>query len=516
MAEASHLKFEWKQNLGIWERDIDEAENFYTCLSEAWKGSGRMFFAITGFLSISLEVPQSSMTDNVEAKLQAAFQKAWLRLRFDHPTIASRTEYNHERKRYIKLYRPMDGVSPQSETCNWLEKTFIPLTTEISGLEWCNSDPPAPDYPTLFLISSKSPDGGKIIRRDVVIRSPHNVMDGIGALMLLERLILYASQFYDDLDFFQFPPPGSEATNLSPPLRVAAAIPSILSMERQRDLQLVIEKNASFKTEVDLMTVPFKRGQQVPGKHQRTFLKLSTMETRKILDASKKLGATVTHIYHASISLALRDLQIPGTEKQTKRYINYCLVNERPKCNGVFATSEHPVTVYHSVSGESLVVDLEVPSVEGQPCSQVERRAEFLAVTEKVKEYYESIRNSTSNLELVPSFWALGTPSVPDSARSSSSDIPIPPPDQTPSVSISSMGVVDKIIAPQHGQFKTHDPWVTGEELGTGLGVFLGTWEGSLVLSAAYNDAWHDRDEVDDFLKRCQEIVIAGIELHDS
>lgn len=75
------------------------------------------------------------------------------------------------------------------------------------------------------------------------------------------------------------------------------------------------------------------------------------------------------------------------------------------------------------------------------------------------------------------------------------------------------MGRVDEIIAAQHGPLSVQDPWVTGEELGTGLGAFLGTFRGELRLSAAYNETFHERREVEGFLARVQEIVDCVLEV---
>jgi hypothetical protein len=51
----------WQQtSLGNWEREIDEAERSYTCLAEAYEGSGRMFFAITGFVSLAVDSKDTS------------------------------------------------------------------------------------------------------------------------------------------------------------------------------------------------------------------------------------------------------------------------------------------------------------------------------------------------------------------------------------------------------------------------------------------------------------------------
>jgi hypothetical protein len=109
----------------------------------------------------------------------------------------------------------------------------------------------------------------------------------------------------------------------------------------------------------------------------------------------------------------------------------------------------------------------------------------------------------------------MGTPAVHNPTSENPEKTPVPALNLSPSVSISSMGVLDKIISPQHGPFKISNPWVTGEELGTGLGLFLGTWEGKLNLSAAHNDAWHSEEEVMSFLRHCRDVGWRGLGLDD-
>lgn len=53
---------------------------------------------------------------------------------------------------------------------------------------------------------------------------------------------------------------------------------------------------------------------------------------------------------------------------------------------------------------------------------------------------------------------------------------------------------------------------MTGEELGTGLGLFLGTFRGEMELSAAFNEAWHTAEEVHGFLDRCERIVFGWVD----
>ena len=90
--------------------------------------------------------------------------------------------------------------------------------------------------------------------------------------------------------------------------------------------------------------------------------------------------------------------------------------------------------------------------------------------------------------------------------------VPVPPPNEKPGVSLSSMGVVDRIIEPVRGVVEAGDPWVVGEELGSGLGCFLGTWRGRLTLSAAWNESWHGKEEVEGFLERCVGVVMGWVD----
>ena len=329
----------------------------------------------------------------------------------------------------------------------------------------------------------------------------------------------YAAQYHAHPSTFKLPQPGSESQNLSPPLRVAAGIPPILTLDQQERLQNIISCNAELRENAELLTVPFMQGPVVPGKHQRTALALSSTDTTRILQACKELGATVTHAYHASIALLLRDLAPSRPQKRTARYINYCLINERPNCEAPYNTTDHAAAVYHSVSGNSLALDLTIPSTADRSNEElpndVATRTEFRDLVHQVRDFYAPIRNNPENLALAPSFWSMGTPHISNPGSKSSLDTPVPAPNPSPSVSISSMGKLDSIIVPQHGAFKANDPWVTGEELGTGIGIFLGTWQGRLQLSAAYNEVWHDREEIRGFLEGCSGIVWRGLGLGD-
>jgi hypothetical protein len=174
MSQSRYPQYTWQQSRrNHWEREIDEAECFYTSLAKSYEGSGRMFFAITGFISISVDITDGSTRRDVED----ALRKAWLKLRYDCPTIAARVDYDKERAKYFKTYKSFDPDHFDFHTESWLSDTFIPITPNMNGMDWCNSDPLAPRVPTLFVITPPYNSGDKkaTVHLELVLRSPHDI-----------------------------------------------------------------------------------------------------------------------------------------------------------------------------------------------------------------------------------------------------------------------------------------------------------------------------------------------------
>ncbi|CAL5868980.1 uncharacterized protein PFLUO_LOCUS3208 [Penicillium psychrofluorescens] len=504
MEPSPNQAFIWEQvKPGRWERDIDEIEQFYTTLARRFQGTGKTFFAMTAHVSFSVQRIQPSIESH-ELHVTNALQKAWLRLRYDHPTIASWVEYNREKKSCRKIYE-MFPDSGNVLASAWLKETFRIVSTSQSCQEWCNSDPPVPKLPTLFLIKQPTSSSTNTkFSADIVLRSQHDIIDGIGSLYLLNNLFKFAGIVLGDATAFDIPNFGDEWVNLSPPFRVAASLPASLTSEQDTRLKQILEKNAALRQGIQVATIPVQSEQLVPGRHQRVSLTLDSQRTQKLLIACKSIGASITHVYHAAIALVLRDTQEKYSEERKVRFISYSLINERAHCKAPYDTSQHAVSVYHSASGPSLAIDLTVPAAAALTSQKIDGTpTEFGHIIELVKDYYLGIRNDPEHIAFIPSYWRLSTPPYPDS-----SDVPpIPSPNKAPSVSISSLGVIDNIISPTHGMFELDEPWVTGEELGTGLGLFLGTFRGRTCLSGAYNDAWHSETEVMEFLSKCNSLV---------
>ncbi|KAH7075872.1 hypothetical protein BKA63DRAFT_595590 [Paraphoma chrysanthemicola] len=517
MAYSRYPHLEWCESFpGRWEREIDEAEQFYTYMAKLYEGTGRMAFAMTGFMSLSVQVSKDSIPQCTTRMVEDALRRAWLRLRFEHPTIASYVDYDVEQGRWVKSYTSFHQDSVDAQIEQWLDATFVLVDSRVSGTEWCNLDPLAPKLPTLFVISppNTQEEPAEMLLRDLVIRSPHDIMDGLGTLQLLDNLLKHASEALKNPESWKPTTPGSEYRNLSPPLRISAAIPPILTLEQQDRLQSIISLNKLSRQSTEMMALPFKRGPTIPGKHQRIAHEFSTSDTIKLLKACKNFNATITHVYHAAVACTLRDLQPRTQQSRQSRFISYALINERPKCTKPYSTSRHAATVYHSVSGANLVLDLTIPSIRQQVESQPHQafQQEFCALVEQVRTFYHAVKNDKHHIALAPSFFSMLTPHIPN-PTCAPQQRPVPAPNDSPSVSVSSLGVLDKIVAPRHGRFEVESAWVAGEELGTGLGVFLGTWQGKLQVSAVWNEAWHDEREVCELLDACREVVWKGLGL---
>ncbi|VUC30650.1 unnamed protein product [Clonostachys rosea] len=505
----SYEKFNWKQTLsGRWERATDEIEHFYFSLAKLYEGSGRMFFAMTGHVILKANPIPDLPIDEAERRLDAALREGWLALRFDHPTIASQVFLNGGATSSTKVYQ-----SPQNsdDLDAWVRGTLVSVSESTTGEEWANSDPPAPLVPKLFVLRPANSE----LRRDLVLRSPHEILDGIGTLQTLNNLIRHVANAYEKGPGAELTPKlGSEIKNLSPPYRVAANVPVELTPSQQQRIQEInAQKAAASKgsESVPILTIPYKVGETRPGRHQRVNLWLSEEQTSALVASCKLLGVTVTHAFHAAIAMAVRDLQKPPvTGSLVGQYVNYILRNERTSCFEPYSSAAHPVTVYHSVSGQALVIDMDLSVAEKAGTREPSTvAAEFADILRQIRDFYHNVRDDVEHYAFAPSYWAASTPSLP----SDRSIPPVPPPKTTPTASISSMGKIDTVIQSTQGKIEVYDPWVTGEELGNGYGAFLGTFRGRLCLSAAYNDAWHNKEETLEFLCRCKDIVFTSLDI---
>ena len=516
---SEYDKFQWREKeAGVWAREIDECEMAYTALERLWRGSGRSFFYMTGHITIKVPLQKAQDRKQTEQDLEAALAKAWKTLRYHHPTMAAQVTLDAEERKYLKVYR-VDAEG-------WLDTTFKIIPEVQTGSDFSNSDPPAPALPTLNVVVPPQEDE-LVVQRDLVLRAPHNIIDGVGTLLLFDNYVRHAAEAIEHGDAYRVPSLTDRQVihNLSPPFRVAANVPPTPSeATKQRYESFLAREEADASKTTESVTLPHKKGALKPGVHKRAEIILSAQETSRLTAASKSVGATVTHVFHAAISIVLRDLQNKTQQPRPVEFVGYLLRNERERCLPPYNDHRHPATTYHSVSADKLVVDMEVPSEADEASGATDpanEKAEFLRIVEQIKKFYLQVKNDPNHYQLAPLLWAKGITHPPPTDPEEAEIVPpVPKPSELASVSISSIGRLDgdgkgnnRVLAHQHGKIEIHHPWVTGEELRNWLGLFLGTFRGELSLSTAYNDAWYGREEAEGFLRRCTDVVYAGLGL---
>ncbi|KAL2060271.1 hypothetical protein VTL71DRAFT_9666 [Oculimacula yallundae] len=497
----------WRETLpGCYERGIDEAEQFYTFMAKTWDATGHTYFAITACTGISISRSTSLDGSSLDDRVEQAFRWAWRKLRYDHPTLAAPAHYDDQSNKCKKAYRVLKNGQ---QLGTWMEETFKIVDTGQTAEDFANTDPPVGRYATLYLLPQ--PDAtnssGRHLKRDIVFRSHHDLVDGIGTLTLLNNFLQHAAAAFE-ADMEPSIPFGDENKNLSPPLRIAAGFPIAPSADQTAKLVKIQLANIAARAGKNILAIPFTSNIQVPGDSRRSAVHFSSLESGIIVAKTKALRSTITQIFHAAIALAIRELQPRASQAYEARYISYSLLNLRHCCIPPYHKPRHAASVYHCVSATHLVVDLTVPVESTTSTNQTSE--DFLSALDQVRDFYNKSKIDADYLSIVPSLFAAVTPEYP------ATTCEIPPPNQSPSVSLSSMGIVDRIVQPKHGPFEISEPWVVGAEYSTGIGAFLGTWNGVLCLSAGYNEAFHSEAEVLDFLERVKRIVLDGLKIHNS
>lgn len=499
----------WRETIpGQWERDIDELEQFYTCLAKTWESTGKTYFAITAHLTFSVPVSAEESVSQLDARIDTAFRKAWKRMRYDHPTLAAPVFFDESRKKCRKIYRT-PGIDHDKNGDAWVDQTLRLFTNGQSGLGFANNDPEVPRLATLYLLKPAVQSTQNIIRREVVFRSSHDLIDGVGTLILLNNLMHQASEAFSLQDAYGQVEFGDEYQNLSPPFRIAAEIPPEPQPSQRAKLEKIQRANQNARRDGLIMAVPMSSSAEVPLNSKRVAIYLTETESQSVIRKSKELGVTPTHVFHAGIAISVRDLQVRMEHERIGTYISYSLLNLRGACKTPYKSALYAAAVYHGVSANSLAVNLTIPSVSSAKMEQ--STVEFLRAVREVKDFYDRASVDEDYLSIVPKLFENVSPPYPEQPCK------IPSPNKSPSASLSSMGIIDRIIQPDHGPFSiVSDPWVTGAEYSTGLGIFLSTWKGVMSLSAAYNEAFHEEPEVFDFLKHIRKVVLEGSSMTSS
>ena len=490
--------FQWQQPAqhGCWERDIDECDRFYKSLS---RGEG--CYPVTATASFAT-LPSGEAADSEETpgRIEAALQKAWVMLRWEHPTLGSFIEQDHDSGWWKQRYVSFADAEAQDR---WVRSTFkVVDTAGASAHQWFNENSAPIELANLNLVRSRD---NKETGGTVFLKCPHDVTDGIGVLQLLSQLFNHAALAYEQGAEYTLPEWGRETARLAPCLRVAAGIPSVLSEAQSIRLEEIQARNGSIYNHPRLLSLP-PSSTTSQSKIPRRALSVPKDATQDILRRCKLVDqdVNVTHVFTAALTAALSELQPRGEERYAVRYVNHALINLRPFCPAPYDGPDHAAAACHTVSAQALGVDLFVPGAT----DDVLLGNALPRVARSVRDFYESIRplpcaGQHEQILFAPSVFQSLTP-PPGTDPHAVSEPPFCP------VALSSLGRADNVVAKRHGLFTLTSVSAFSEPMGAGVALFLGSWDGELEISGVFDTRYHDPGYIERFLLRVIACVYAG------
>lgn len=171
----------------------------------------------------------------------------------------------------------------------------------------------------------------------------------------------------------------------------------------------------------------------------------------------------MAYVYHAGVVLPIKTILPLHPRKRIAQYIKYCLISGRLNCAEPWNRADHATNIHHSVSSNSLLLELVIHSDEirsSTDCpSEEQSQNEVRDSVNQVEEISTSIRDSIGDIALAPSIFAMATPDVYNPGSGAPFDRLATP----LAFSLDLLnGQIDNVIAPRHGALIGKDPWVTG------------------------------------------------------
>lgn len=380
-------------------------------------------------------------------------------MRYNHPQIAS---FAYEG---MKIYDVPDIATVDS----WLADTFIVTPTRTAN-DMLASTPPS-SLPTLYYLPESS---------QVVLRSSHWRIDGIGALHLLNN---YLATLADprQVDF------GTEERNLSPGLDEAANFPMNATEEDVRAATKLFEL---YTDNQPSLGIPTTSANDIAGATCRSALTLPPATTSAIISACRMRELSITAALHAALIVATK--QLVSHQSPVKNYTSWGTFDLRPYLQSPYNSVAHPVSVY---------------SV-GLPLSL--KPSTFSSNAVYLHSYYKQLSSSPSPNAKLPSYLAEYVRKMTDSVKQST-------PASTPATAtpvLISLGKIDDYIDRTYGDdIELSDFFLATEVLTRQLTFYVWTWRDSMSFSICYNGRFHTEDFVSNFVERVKGVLFEGLEL---
>ena len=403
--------------------------------------------------------------------LVTAARTAWITLRYEQPSIASKVD----REQGLMTYT----VSTETETHAWLAETFVIVEETVSAQALRPKVPPA-SRPTLYVLPNTN---------ELMFRSNHMHIDAIGCFDIMNDIIELitrprkASFEYD----------GSEAKNLAPVLEDAANLPAATAAETQKAKDILTNHLANLPS-IGQAFDPASKAQS----SRTVTTKFGEDLTKKVLDACKKLGVTPTHAIQSAIALAVeREVR---QEDGLLSYAGLMIANERPNVLD-HATSQH-CNLY----------------MMGLPISvKLSGHDDFLSIMREYQKQYLANSRGGRDLEEHKEHLTIGCQFLLELSKGLTSAPPVERSANEPI--LSSLGVIERHIKNDYPgvsageQLKVDDFWFWVDTMSQQNIVYLWTFAGRMTITTCFNDGYYSKEYVDRWHRSVEEIMLEGLGL---
>lgn len=439
----------WNEtSAGHFERPFESLERFYRAMSASGVALHREHFVISALLRLRLS---TSMEDP-----EKALRHAWKTLRYDFPQIAAYSEGDN----YIY------DVPTASIIDSWLSETFISEQATSSTTSVCGNSAPI-SLAKMHYFPHTS---------EILFRSSHWHIDGIGALHLLD-------QFLGILAHPRAVEFGDEGKNLSIGVDEAANVPLEVTPEMEKCATDLLMQFVNNVPSIGLPTSAI----QTPGSSARCETRFSPQQNSSIIARCKASGFSVTAATHAAIVSATSQAADP--RYPADKYTSFSSFDLRKYCPSPYNSADKAVSNFHT--GIPVVIS---------PSTFQKNVAQFQNLYSRRLNVQGQDNVFAFLACYVDKVYALFTqPPAPGS---------LPPCEP----SLSSLGVIDDFIAQKHGDtVEVMDFWLGVDMLSRQLMVYVWTHLRELKLSACYNEVFYAREFVQDFLLAIQDILSKNV-----
>ncbi|KAJ5777748.1 hypothetical protein N7520_000994 [Penicillium odoratum] len=385
-------------------------------------------------------------------------KKAWTRLRYLHPTLA--TEVGQDEFRY----KPLED---QADIDNWLEKTFIVKDWDPHTEVWGCQDlviAPAANSPVLYYFPSK---------QKLVLRMNHMHGDGQAVVGLLQDLFNEIQRLNLGGETVS-EPWGAEMKNLAIGAFDAAGV---TALEKSWSSNLASSLPEP-RTEGEAFEIPSVNNTHPPGEGKTQSLGFSESQTSELLDQAKKMKLGITAFLHTALLHAGKRVS-PSSDSTIHSTV--LIFSFRERC-----TDSPP-------NANSRAAALRI----GFWPIQVPMSDDFQRTALRVKHAYKALahRKSAALITMVPYLQKCASALSQDYFKG---------------ILPSFIGNLSKAFPKTYGSFKIRDLWMVAVPTDERIYLGIQTFGGRLSIRACYNQTYHTDEQIASYLLSIRQEMYAG------